>query len=1315
MADWLTGAGAALCLAAMLNCAMADAAGGVTWEDAMRLARPHDVRTRTWLVRAGEPTAIIAVPDDPDYRPIAEGLARRIAQIAGIAPPIVPASKLVSGPAMVWAPTVREGGPDLILLGDLTSNRAIARLYTDWYAWEDAVIPGAGGHTVRTVVSPTGAGWNAVILGGPGPDEVAAAARAWTPGIDGGEGGAFAPFRFEVEFGEHPFLGTVTDRLATARAWPEAWRSFLPRPDTEQYRAAHGQTGALQWAFDVLTRHVLYGGLYYGTSGEPAFARMAGDGMDALYENLAWVEANRTANWDAHYMIEMWLRGWQQVANSPDITRRQRERGYAVMAFLAGQMWIYRGTGAATPYRILSRHQYSGVFASDALCRYVRRQCDLQGALAAEIAANRAAFGPVIHEMMQTYTTGFDHKWGLDGNWHLLQYAAEEPVPEYLTSGRARRNADFATMCINNAGEFVNFGAENIGAMEGYDAWQILGRAATLTGDGRYQWWLDNRMKRPPYKVFIMSMSWLGHWYQTALDPVEPTDMIGINRILVPAPLYEDLRLGRGRLYAGIPVVNDVALADGFNKITFRDGLGEDDQYLMLDGLGGVTYSGNDANALAEYSRFGTPLIVQYTLKHEPFYQNTCSVSRGNSGDPVGTFAELLQMADLQHVLYTQSLLTPLQGADHTRHVFMEKGGQVVILDDLRVHEADEYFLACTFRGFGRPELDRAAGTWTLRNADADLHLQRVALPGISPTPRLVPDVRTVAITYGGEEFNVQVLRETVAGTMAAGEGYRFANVFTGARRGEACSLRAVGLSEDAIAVVEPQTVIYGAPRSGTAELPGLAIDSAAFRLAANSVELVALTRLKAGGEVLLEAAEPVTVEIDFASGYCRLMSPQSRCTGTIAWEPEWARECSPAELARGVGLPDGTRITLDPESLQAAVRTALEAARHTAPADTEVAAEPSAWPGDARQLLAPSATIEASARTDLTGNGSDELIMARADGHLLALTVDGEVIFDAALSESALLSVWAGELQGRPTVLSGARDGMVYACGATGEVLWSYHNTHWGYGARPSVYSLTVGDFTGEGGRQLALGCHGGVALLDLQDGPSFVHFTEVYAHDIVPISPIRLPGQERDWVLANSRGGGLKLVDPVAGVVVNGWAQMWGGRAWYQHEHRIGDALWFVHAGFNGLGAARLDEEKWRAGERGSVWAGDSWYTRTDGETRVVLVHDFDGDGAPEILSANQTGFLVCYRLTGERLWTRLIGTAISDLLRAGILPDAGEELVAAGQEPGITVLGEDRRELARWSPENGASVIRVWSTEEGLILATEDGQVWRLAVEQ
>ncbi|HUS80539.1 MAG TPA: VCBS repeat-containing protein, partial [Armatimonadota bacterium] len=826
----------------------------------------------------------------------------------------------------------------------------------------------------------------------------------------------------------------------------------------------------------------------------------------------------------------------------------------------------------------------------------------------------------------------------------------------------------------------------------------------------------DNRMKRRPYKVFILSIGWLGHWYETSVPPREPAGMIGLNRILLSEPLREDLVLGRGRLYAGTPVVNDVPAAECFNKITFREGLGEDDQYLMLDGLGGVTYSGNDANAIIEYSRFGTPLIVQYTIKHEPFYQNMVSVSRGNAGDATGTFSRLLQMADLGELLYTASELDPVCGAANVRHLFMERGGWCAAIDDVALHNADEQFLACTFRGFGQPELDPDARTWTLRNDGADLRLQSVALPGVEPIPELAASDRVVYVSAEGAEVVVRVLRETVAGRFAAGDRYRYASVLEGVRAGEQPTVSAVGLSADAIAVRGPQTVVLGTPRDGTTTIGDLTIEAAAFRLSRDSAQFVAVTSLSASGEALVQLRQPVTVRFDFSNRTCTWQSPESVCVQTIEWAPAWRVEGSFAELLRGIRLPTGESVTCATTALRHAIADLLESAEQAQPPQppAPIAPELPMTVSEAASLLPAGAPINATAFSDLTGDGRDEVICAREDGHLVAAGLGGGAIFDIATGDSPLLCVWVGELSGRPAGICGARNGMVRCYDAQGVAVWEHRNTHWGYGAKPAVYSLAVGDFTGDGTDRLALGCHGGVSLLELGPEPRFVCFTEVYAHKVAPMQAINIYGGAKQWLLLNTSGGAMKLVDAAEGVVADSFARFWGGRASYLGVHQFeGDDLYFVHAGANGVGCGRLLREPWLEGKRGlgEVWAEDSWYRRTDGETGACVVHDLDGDGVPEIITGNETGFLVAYDHHGERLWKRLLGTPVNDLALLDITGDARPEITAACDHPGLSVLDAERGLLAQWSPGDGAAIERLLVVGDALLAVTRTGEVIRL----
>jgi hypothetical protein len=770
-----------------------------------------------------------------------------------------------------------------------------------------------------------------------------------------------------------------------------------------------------------------------------------------------------------------------------------------------------------------------------------------------------------------------------------------------------------------------------------------------------------------PYKTFILIITWLGHWYATDDAPVPNGN--GAMRIPLNRLIYEDLNAGRGRIYEGIPVVNKVPYEDTFNKLALRDGTARDDQYLLLDGIGGITYSGNDAGGISEYSRYGQRLLVQIENKPDPFYQNTISVSRGNALDATGAFAKVGRVDDLPEVAYVQLQVDPLCGALSTRHLFMEKGGYCVVFDDVTLKQSDAYSLTCNFRGLGEPKLDPAAGALSLHNGAADLRLQNIALPGMGRPTYSLTD-RTSGVSVEEANFKVRVLRETVSRPFKAGETYRYANLFYGTKQNDKPEYEAVATSDGAVLVKGPRPALFAAAHGEILKLGALEATALAARVSADSIQFFGLRKLTLGGQTLVEFPQPQTLTV----------FPHENRT-----EPASKLDCAKISAAALAALTQAQQVVSPPPSTAAAGAQA-----------------PVLQPRERRTLLKDVGTINDVVLGDVNADGQDETIAACEDDHLRIVDASGKLLLDLPTSgNSPLLSCWFGTLADQPTLLCGALSGGLYAFDATGKPLWSTRNTHLWYGQTPSCYSLAVANFSGEGEDQIAVGTHGGVSLYSAKG--EFLRFTQVYAHAVKPAHAVRFYNDKQATLMVNSWGGGPKLVEPAAGKAYDAWFTVWGGSNVYLQPHEINGETYIVYGGVNGTGCGHLLKAPWQAGRRDQrdVFAKDSWYLASDGETTAALVHDVDGDGQPEVLSGNETGFVVCYDLSGKQLWAKLVGTRPNQLLAADVNGDGKTEIVMAGEDPGLTVFDGRLEPLGVWS--SGAPVKRVWLSGAKLVMLT------------
>ncbi|MCK5802074.1 MAG: hypothetical protein KAI66_04545 [Lentisphaeria bacterium] len=1270
----------------------------------------------TILVRDEMAMVRIGLPTGDAWREAIEPV-RAILRSAGLQQSAeVDAEQLVRRDGLALAdPVMRplsDGGKHLILVGTAGSNAALARLYIDYYAYEDAMLPGAGGHTVRTVLNPYGLGWNVIILGGATPATASRAAAAWAKTLTVANGVATAGCLQQVTPGKGS--EETVRRTAAFRGWLKANQELLAAPGTPEFAAHAGKLSPVKYFHRLFERYVAMCGLHYAVSGDAFFADQLGQMVDRLYGRMDWLDANRgKESFDSHYWIEIYVRGAQQALHSGMLDAERRQKMAALLAYLAEKYTIYQwqyGPGGQSTFRILSRHQFAGPFGANATIRYLKRISRLDEGLSQRLDAIQAGVRVAIDQQMTSYCTGFDHKWGLDGGWHLLQHALEEPVSEYRRSGLARMNADYACMCINNAGEFVNFGSENVGATEGYDAWTLLGRAELLCGDGTYRWWM-NRRAHDPYKMFILSMTWQGHGYMTSGAAHEPRRFVGINRLPISTPIFEDIVAGRGRVYAGTPKINKVSYEHTFSKITFRDSLARDGAYLMLDGLGGTTYSGNDANAIAEFSEFGTPLLVQIEMKAEPFYQNAISVSRGITASAVPVFAELDLQADLPKVMVTTTRLADYADTTWTRRIVRMKGaektGFFLVVDDVAVHRGGDVSLSCTFRSLGEPILD--GNSWRVRQERASLRLDCVPVPGENAA-LLSTAVRSPDLGAGNSALTVQILRQTRAEQFRDGDHARFVNCFYGSPADTPISRQTQAVSRNVFRIEGPEGVtVVAIGTAGPVRLGPIQADAALTVLSGNSLSLFGLRGLEVDGKPLLLANGTIHAALDLERSTLTLQTTRLKNPRTVVWTPEETVQLALDKADGQVRVGDSTvrieRIDLLPK----AITTALASMPHDAvpPVAHKAASTPSPklQVTELAHNLAP-APLPAScvAVADLDGDKRQEVVFGGPDRALTAMRVDDESVLWRAVAPGPILGIWAGlGRQGNPAVLCATANATVSAFDIDGKLLWTHRSKQKYYGSSGAIYRVTAGPLGANGEWLAVAGLHGGISVLDAKG--AVLRSTKVYAHAIDQLTPLGDHGV--GWIALNSKASGLWLYRPATGTLVNGYARQWGTTGYVQTPCVLDGRNVLLTATSNGAGCFVLDAAAMANPAPKSVQAAGTWSLKSGEEVHGLVSIDDAGD--TRLICGTRTGFLSVFDTAGKLRMQKLLPSPVSGLATIDLGGDTGRVLLAMGHQPQLTILTRDCHVLGSWTCEGETALENVWKIGVKRLLARfADGRV-------
>ena len=1154
--------------------------------------------------------AQIVLPASGAYRDAAERIAAVARSRFGIVLPILPDDRVLPGGPM--------GGP-AIALGNFADSRLIEHLYLQFYAFVDRRYPGDGGYVLSTIHNPEGDGHNVILVGGSDAPGVSKAADRLCAAM---ESGPVLGRLFEIELGK----GMDRERRRLKEALSET-------PDT--------------WGFGIESEHLVRFGRYYVLSGDEAFAQRFREGMRAMIA----AAPEETPEVQVHLSFYGKVMLWDVIEESPAFSDDDR---LAVTNYLLRVLRSKEGFQNPS-FRNLARfaeprqnHQtllgLSLLFGA----RYFDRYYQLP---------ETRDWMALMHEFYRVADAC--SKQVCDCNAHGWHATLENQATYALTTGRmaffekgaARLAADRAIVNTNNRGGMAITGDCWAGGRQ--PAHSLLQKAAWYYKDGRYAYVLSRDPRGPA--LTDGDECELLRSFDCGLTPVVPADHAGVTVSPLDRSYYDLPHVDpvyASHWYMTLPnVPPDLT----FDKISFRAGFDPEDQYLLLDGVGGGSHSYEDANGVTEFGQFGRIFILTEDNLHWPNYRdhNVVTVVREGEGVLPPTFAGLEETADFQTFGLSRTFLRDYLSVDWYRNIIWKKGDYFVFIDELTAKVEGDYTLERRWKVMGAPTLsdgrltarqEGEGGPYDLHILNADsARLWTEPVPFGLSTDHDPEGLRQLREWYQTDDLTAHQLHESVGLKLRTGERYVFLNLIyaTCPRRPASWGFSRVG---QAAARIEGGRTLVGA---GKFEAPDLAVDARVFAIDGDGFALLNARKLTCGSSSF-EADAPVSLSLTFA-------------TGEVQVE---ARHRASLKITTDSGVQE---VAVRPGTSALRVNPATAFARAVSQAVLALAGQGrSTRPARSRRRLPSSWTCRTGGAVASIVPFEDGCVVGSADGSVHRVSAGGETLWRFSAG-GPVNSVCAADLDGdgRPEVIAGSDDRHVYALDAEGRELWRYEPEFgpqywpwWTLGAS-MVKKVHADDLDGDGRPEVIAG----VANMRL-------HL-------------LSAEGKER-WSYRTDHGIFVTLT--TADVDLDGKREIVGGNS-IKSSTSVCLAI-----GHDGQVRRRYPNQGWTS------------------KLTAIRVADLDGDGRPEVVCGTNRDFTlrVFSGPEGRLLWERNLG---DEVVGVEILEEKGKRRLIVGS-PSFYVCGFSVDGDKLWTVNLGAAVRVTASLDGRAVAGCEDGSLHLLS---
>jgi len=760
---------------------------------------------------------------------------------------------------------------NLIVLGDINTNRAMLALYAKFLAAATGRFPGPGCYVLRHLAEPFTPEHTALVIG--------ASDRL---GLERGIARLLDLLRSRralgfplLEFGDADGPVEISEAGNTFRDYRDAAYVFYSGGRaTARYAwfKPRSPRVAMQTARELVLKEAKKAAPYFPVGGHYTFI--------PNYQALRIIIAHGLLSAEELRLVEEKLLD-NALINKDSYVRYFRDRRKRFMASSAGNP---------------SRHSSSTIVGQYLLLDYLATFAKLSDAVRKPIQADYALFSKLVRDWADSriFRARVGDLESLDCTAFFIYGFMHLGLEDFVDNGVLANMANFYLNNVNNL--WCDAGASHyIGAYRGCHIRSPRGGLAVralafFTGDGGLEFLDTQRFEQAgTYQRGFADQSGM------CLGQPEPFALPATKQeaAVLPCPMLRktppDPVMWRSAVSAaqesGTPL--SLAYEQAYDTIGFRDGWSADDAFLAIKGV----HQGRlwQVNSIVGCTDRGARFLFGGSQTRENWYRSSVTVDAAEYGSQ-DSFARLEAYVSTHDAALIASTCARFNGTRWQRTIFRQRGAFFAVLDDLTAIEGGDFRITATWRTLPPGRIDERG----VFRATGQNGAHFAILPGASVAAKVTrPAVDGVA--------RPTFYRQQRDARLAAGETVSFRNTI--------CASPADRLPELTTEAVDPGNLLrIRRPGTGalvlvgTRRLPGgIGLpegECAAFCLTQERWLVGGLVTFGLDGDQVLRSSQPVDLVLDWTKGTAMVTNrgarPVDAALGAALGGEERARALAP-------------------------------------------------------------------------------------------------------------------------------------------------------------------------------------------------------------------------------------------------------------------------------------------------------------------------------------------------------------------------------------------------------------------------------------